>query len=292
MKIAVTAPTGNIGSRITGNLLDAGAHVTLLVRDPKKVAAFVARGATALPGNLEDEAYVTRATAGVDALFWLTPPDMRNPDVLGRQRKLGEIAGKAVRANRIPRVVQLSSVGAQLPSGTGPVVGLHEVEKSLNASGAAVRHVRPGYFMENFIWSLDGIRAAGSVFLPVAGSTRLPMIATKDIAPVGAKLLLDGSWTGQQAVGLHGPADLSYDEAASAIGEGLSRPVRHVQVTPDQARESMVGMGIHPEVVKTYLEMYDAFETGRLKVAEPRTPETTTPTTLTAFARGVMKPML
>jgi len=155
-----------------------------------------------------------------------------------------------------------------------------------------VRHLRATYFMENFVWSLDGIRGAGSVFLPVSGSMRLPMIATQDVAAAAATILLDGSWTGQQAVGLHGPADLSYNEAAAAIGEGLGRPVRHVQVTPDQARESLEKMGIHPNVVTSYLEMYDALETGRLKIAEPRTPTTTTPTTLTTFAREVMKPML
>ena len=292
MKIAVTTPTGNIGSRLAGHLLDAGAQVTLLVRDPGKVASLVSRGANAVPGNLEDGAYVTRATAGVDVLFWLTPPDMGNPDFRGRQRKLGEIAGQAVRANRIPRVVHLSSVGAQMPSGTGPIAGLHQVENSLNESGAAVRHLRAAFFMENFLWSLDGIRAAGSVFMPISGSTRTSMIATRDIAASAAKVLLDGSWTGQKAVGLHGPADLSFDEAATALGEGLSRPVRHVTVTPDQARGAMVGMGVHPGVAALFLEMHDAFETGRLQIAEPRTPETTTPTTLTTFAREVMKPLL
>lgn len=118
------------------------------------------------------------------------------------------------------------------------------------------------------------------------------MIATRDIADAAAEVLLDGSWNGQEVLGLHGPKDLSFDEATSALAEGISRPVRYVEVTPDQAREAMQGMGVGKSAVDLYLEMYDAMATGRLEIAEPRTPATTTPTTMEAFAREVVKPLL
>jgi hypothetical protein len=74
--------------------------------------------------------------------------------------------------------------------------------------------------------------------------------------------------------------------------DGLGRAVRHVTVTPEQAREAFLGMGATPDVAAKYVEMYQAFDNGTLKVAEPRTPETTTPTTLAEFARQVIKPLV
>ena len=291
MTVAIVSPTGNIGSKLAPRLLDAGTELILLCRDPKKVTTLTARGAKAEVGDLNDGDYVLRATRGADALFWLTPPDFTTPDMYALQAALGRNAATAIRKNGIKRVVNLSSVGAQLQSGTGPVAGLNKVETLLNETGASVTHLRPAYFMENYLFSLDSIRATGSVFLPANGSTRMPMVATQDIAEVAANCLLDEA--GAKPVwGVHGPKDLSFDEAAGTLSEVLGRPVRHVTVTPDQAREAFLGMGASPDVAAKYVEMYQAFDSGRLQVAEPRTPETTTPTTLAEFARTVMKPLL
>jgi len=161
----------------------------------------------------------------------------------------------------------------------------------LNESGASVTHLRAGYFMENYFFSLETIRSAGSVFLPVRGSTRIPMVATEDIAEAAATCFLDASWKGTRVRGVQGPRDLSFDEAAGILSDALGRPVTHVTVLPTQARDGFVGLGATPDVAEKYTEMYQAFDSGTLKVAEARSPETTTPTTLADVARK-MKPML
>jgi uncharacterized protein YbjT (DUF2867 family) len=292
MKIALAAATGHIGSKLAPRLLDGGADLVLLCRDPKKVTALTARGAKAEAGDLKDGEYVRRATQGVDAIFWLTPPDFVAPDMYAFQTDLARNAARAIQENGIKRVVNLSSIGGQLQSGTGPVAGLHRVENLLHESGASVTHLRPGYFLENYLFSLDSIRSAGSVFLPVQGDRRLPMVATQDIAARAAACFLDPSWTGSRVLGIHGPKDMSFDEAAGILGDVLGRPVRHVTVTPDQTREAFLSMGASPDVAAKYVEMYRAIDEGTFKVAEPRTSETTTPTTFVEFARTVMKPLL
>lgn len=290
MRIAVTTPTGNIGSKLVPHLLDAGAEVVLLARDPGKVQAFVARGARVEHGSQDDAAFVQRATRGADALFWLTPADFTSPDMHAYQRTLGTIARDAVKANGVPRVVNLSSIGAQMSAGTGPIAGLHQVEKLLEESGASVVHLRATFFMENLFLSLETIKAMGMIFMPARAETKMPMVATVDIAAVAAKWLLDPTWTGNRAVGIHGPTEYTLAEAAAIVGEAIGKPVHYAQATPEQARGPMEQMGIHPNVVSLFLEMYDAFDTGRLVQAEPRTAETTTPTTLHRFAATAMKP--
>ena len=289
MNIAVTTPTGNIGSVIARRLLDEGADVTLLVRDPAKVQELVDRGAEVRQGELQDRDFVAEATAGVDALFWLSPPTVVE-NFLETQRSYGEAGAAAARINAIPRVVHLSSVGAQHPSGNGPVSGLHHIENLFDDAAPNVTHLRAGYFMENFLYHVDAIKGMGSVFMTVDPEVRLPMVATRDIGEVAARRLLDDGWTGHQRIGVHGPADLNHIEAAEALSEALGRNIDYVQVTPEQAHEALSSMGLPDGAIAAMLELYDGMSEGRMESAEPRTAETTTPTTLTEWASEVLRP--
>ena len=291
MKIVVTTPTGHIGSKLADILLAKGAKTIVLARDPGKVKHFVARGAEVLAGLLDDPGFISRATRNVDALFWLTPPNFTTPDLRAFQNACGSAAAQAIRTNDIPRIVNISSIGAHLDAGTGPVKGLHDIEKLLDEAAANVTHLRCGYFFENYLYHVDSIKRDTSVYMPVHGSRRLPMIATADIARAAADRLLDDQWTGRNVRGLHGPADLSFDEAAELISRGVGFRVRHVRVPDDTARRAMRSMGLADNVVEEMLEMYRAMDSGLLAPAERRTRETTTPTTLERFAREVLAPL-
>jgi uncharacterized protein YbjT (DUF2867 family) len=292
MKIAITSPSGHIGSLVADYLLAAGADVRLLARHPEKLARLLTRGAGLAEGSLHDQKYVVEATRGVDALFWVTPSDLIAADFRECQNRVGRAAAEAIRVNRIPRVVNVSSVGAQLRSGGGPINGLHDVEQLLDRVATHIIHLRPGYFFENFLMQLESIKWQGKVCLPVSGSRRIPMIATCDIARVAADKLVETTWTGRCVRGLHGPADLSFDEAAAAISQGLQREVVFVRVDSDVARKAMVEAGLSGHVADVMLEMYRSIDSGALRTEEQRTPETYTPTRLVDFARETIRPLI
>jgi uncharacterized protein YbjT (DUF2867 family) len=292
MTIAITAPTGHIGSRLAGHLLDAGASVTLLARDPAKVAPLVARGARVAAGSLADPAFVTAATAGAKALFWLTPPDITAADNRAYQRRLGEVAATAIATNRIPHVVNLSSIGGQLGHGVGPVNGLFDVEQAIDAVATHVTHLRPAAFMENLLGSLGSIRDAGALFLPVGGSVRVPMIATRDIAEAAAARLRDLSWTGRHRILLRGPGSPSFDEIAALIARLAGRAVRHVEVTAEQAHAALVGMGISADVAASFIELYQSFGSGLITTPDAGQQEIGTPTSIEQFVRDTLVPAL
>lgn len=292
MSIVITAPTGNIGSKLTDRLLDAGADVTLIARHPDKLSRAAARGAKVAQGSQEDEAFVVAATRGASALFWLTPPNFATSDFRTYQRRMGTIVARAITVNKIQRVVHLSSIGAQLGQGVGPVNGLHDIEKSIDAVATNVTHLRPGGFMENVLMSLDTIKTAGAMFLPVKSTSKVPMVATGDIAEAVARLLLDGSWSGKRAVTLYGPEELGYGDVAATLTEVLGKPVSHVQVTPDQARQAMLGLGLTADMADQYLELYDAFDTGRIVQGLPANPDLRGATMFKEFAIKVIKPLL
>ena len=297
MKIAITTPTGHIGSGLVEHLQNKGGHeLTLLCRDPEKVKHFTSRGADARQGSLEDADYVNKATEGVDVLFWLTPPKMDAEDFRAYQNKLGDIAADAVRKNGIKRVVHLSSFGAQHADGTGPIAGLHDIEKKLNAAasevGGSVTHLRPASFYENLFMSVPTIQSDGAMYMPIPGDLAFPMIATSDISAVAAEVIADESWSGVNVRELLGPRDYSINDAAKIIGDATGKEVKHVQVPYEAAKGAMLQMGLGESVVDKYVEMYQGLENGKVVAEFPRDDKATTPTTLEDFAKAAIAPAL
>ena len=183
MKIAVTTPSGHVGSVVADVLLDFGGdiRVKLLARRPRNQDRFVQRGAELAIGSQDDGDYLVSATRDVDALFWVTPPGYGSDNVRAFQNRLGIAAAFAIRTNHIPRVVNLSSIGAQLSSGVGPICGLYDVEGLLDEASENITHLRPGFFFENFLMQLDSITKWGRISLPISGSRPFPMIAARDV---------------------------------------------------------------------------------------------------------------
>jgi uncharacterized protein YbjT (DUF2867 family) len=294
MKIAITTPTGHVGSNVADAILEFGGDVSvkLLARRPEKLRDFAEKGAEVAVGSLDDVAYLTKATEDADALFWVTPPSYGSDNLRAFQNRVGEAAATAIRTNRIPRVVNLSSIGAQFPLGVGPIGGLHDVEYRLDDAAENITHLRPGFFFENLLWHLDSIKNKDTISLPLAGSQHYPMIATRDIGDVAAQRLLEDEWSGNIVQELHGPADLSFDEVAGILSKALGRKITYVRCEPQEMRQALLDHALSENVADSMLEMYEAVDSGKLQPIQPRTDETTTPTTLLEFVDEVILPMM
>ncbi|MCP3145213.1 NmrA family NAD(P)-binding protein [Pyxidicoccus xibeiensis] len=289
MSIVINTPNGNIGRPLVLRLLEAGRSVTVISRSADKVADLVKRGAKLVEGSTDDAAVLDRALAGAEALFWLSPPAVR-PDFLAWTQESARTAAKAVKAHGVKRVVVLSSIGAHNGPGTGPVGALLGVEEAFKAVCPDVTSLRPGFFMENLLRDAGTVAKTGSLFMPLPRDKALPFVAVRDIAAKAAEVLLDAGWKGHRYVGVHGPADITYGQLGPILTEALGRPVRYVQVTLDDARKAMLDVGMPAFAVDLYIEMYGAAIKGGLDPAEPRSAQTTTPTTLAQWAREVLKP--
>jgi uncharacterized protein YbjT (DUF2867 family) len=183
----------------------------------------------------------------------------------------------------------LSSVGAHLSEGTGPILGLHDLEAKLDTlRDAAVVHLRPAYFMENHLWSIPVIRGQGFNGSPVLPDAPIPMVATKDIADAATRLLLGGTFTEHPVRYLLGPRDLTMSEATRILGDAIGNPgLKYVQFPEEEARKAMLGMGMSRSVVEAMLEMERGFNAGTIRPTQERNSQSTTPTTLEEFANTV-----
>jgi uncharacterized protein YbjT (DUF2867 family) len=146
----ICGATGNVGSRIAELLLAAGKPVRVIGRDRVRLAPLAAKGAEPMPGDLEDPTFLEKAFTGARAVFALIPPKLDAKDQRDYQNRVGDALLSALSKARVLRVVTLSSVGAHLPEGTGPILGLHELESKFERlKEAGVVHLRPGFFLPN-----------------------------------------------------------------------------------------------------------------------------------------------
>ena len=288
MKIVVTTPTGRVGSRVAQLLVQAGVRPTLLARNPGRLNPDLLPHCDVAEADQGDEEAVIAATAGADALFWVDPPT-RDADPVAGYLRMGRSAAAAVGANNIPRVVFQSSVGAEVRSGFGEIDGLGGTEELLEATGAHVTHLRCGYFFTNLLMDLETVRA-GLLVTTLPVDHRLPWVDPRDVGDIAAARLLATDWAGRHAVGVRGPADLSYADVAEIVGAAVGRPLTAQQVPEADVAGLLRAAAFTEEQIEGILGM----SRGQLGFT-PENPHgfiTTTPTTLAGWAYAVLKPAL
>src|ERR1700693_525339 len=284
----VLGATGNTGSIITNSLLLKGEKVRVVGRDAGRLQRFVRKGAEAFTANVSDAAALTKAFSGARAAYLMLPPVKSRED----QERESDAIAKAVKESGLRYAVHLSSYGAQVPEGTGPVAGLHSSEQKLNAiSDLNVLHLRAAYFMENnlaAIGMIHGMGIFGNALLP---DLKIRMAATRDVGDYAAQRLLPLDCSGKQTRDLLGERDLSMTEATAVIARGIGKPdLRYQQFPYEQVQQALTQLGVPPKGAAMYIEMYKSINAGVLVPLEPRSRENTAPTSFEQFVQEVFAP--
>jgi uncharacterized protein YbjT (DUF2867 family) len=274
----VTGATGHIGG-IVADRLEAAGHEVRRVSRRTGV-------------DLGDAAALGRAFAGADRAFLLIPPELTDANLRRRQNELGEQLAQAAKAAGIRRVLFISSVNAQYAEGTGPILGLHDMERRLDSMGfPELIHLRPCFFMENHLWGLPLIAQHGIYGTAFSTDAPLPMIATADIAEEAARILLEEPFGQRHTRELLGPREYTMAEATRILGAAIGKPgLKYVQFPYEDARKAMIGNGLSPSYADAMMQIARSFNEGKIGPEEKRTAGNTTPTTLEQFARDVFRP--
>jgi uncharacterized protein YbjT (DUF2867 family) len=284
----ILGATGNTGSIIADTLLGKGKKVRVVGRDAARLRRFVTKGAEAFTGEAYDAIALTKAFQGARAAYLLLPPITSRED----QERESDAIAKAAAESGLRYAVYLSSYGAHVPAGTGPVTGLHSAEQKLNAvRGLNVLHLRAAYFMENNLSAISMIQGMGILGTALLPDLKMPMIATRDVGDYTARRLLDLDFSGKQTRELLGERDVSMTEVTAAIARGIGKPdLPYVQFSYSQLQEALTKSGFSPKKAAVYVEMFTAINTGLMAALEPRSPANTTPTSIEKFAQEVFAP--
>ncbi|MEV6118487.1 NAD(P)H-binding protein [Streptomyces sp. NPDC052109] len=288
--LVITAPTGQIGRQVLEKALEGDRPIRVIARDPGKLPPHVRERVEVVQGTHSDPAVVTEAFAGADTVFWLVPPNVRAESVDGYILDFTRPACDAIKTQGVKRVVGISTLGRGVAKNAGQVSAALAMDELIESTGVAYRALRMPGFMENMLLQAGAIKHRGMFFMTISPDHKLPTCATRDIATVAARLLLDDSWTGQAGVPVLGPEDLSPNDMARIMSEVLDRPIRFQQVPSEGYLASLTQNGISPAWAQGLVDMATEVEQRDIYRVEPRTPEATTPTTFRQWCEEVLKP--
>ena len=282
---AIVGASGNTGSGVAQRLLAAGKRVRVIGREIRRLKHHIQKGAEAVVANVLDAAALTQALDGAKAVYLMIPPNPGHPNVRENQEQVADALTAAVQKAGVEYAVVLSSIGADKPDKTGPVVGLHNFERKLNGiTTLKVLHLRPGYFMENLLPQIGVIKNFGMLGGPLRSNLKVAMIATQDIGAYAAEALLKLEFTGKQTTELLGQRDLTYQEVAAAIGHAIGKPeLGYMQLGAAQLKPTLLQIGMSSSMADLLLEMSDALNSGYMAPLEARTAQNTTPTSIETF---------
>lgn len=280
MKYVITGSAGHISKPLALQLLAAGHQVTVIGRNAENLKDLIADSAI---GSVEDVAFLTTTFTGADAVYTMVPPSHNSENWKAHIALIGKNYADAIEAAGVQYVVNLSSIGAHMPTGCGPVSGLHFVEKHLNnIEGIHVKHLRPAYFYYNYFSNIAMIKGMGIIGSNYGNNTLLPMAATEDIAAKAAAELLALNFTGKSETYIISDEKKAF-EIANILGKAINIPtLPWVEFSDEQLLAGLLQAGLNTEMASNYVEMGTAIRTGKM-MEDFELRRDTTPKSNTAF---------
>jgi uncharacterized protein YbjT (DUF2867 family) len=265
MKYVVTGSLGNISKPLAEKLVAAGHDVTVISSKAEKTAEIKALGAKAAIGSVEDVDFLTKTFSGADAVYTMVPPNFGASDWKKYIAGIGENYAEAIHASGVKNVVNLSSMGAHMPEGCGPVSGLYFVEKTLNALDKVnVKHLRPGFFYPNFLANVGMVKHMGIIGGNYGEGATLVIVHPADIAEVAVEELKGLSFKGK-SVRYIASDEKTTNEVAAILGKAIGKPeLPWVNFKDEETLAGMLQMGLPEDIAKNYAEMGAAMRSGEM----------------------------
>jgi len=268
MKIIVTGSLGNISKPLTEALVQNGNDVIVISSDPQKQETIKSLGATPAIGSLNDVDFLTAIFTGADAVYSMVPPNFyfdQSLDLLEYYQSLGSNYAQAIKQSGVKRLVNLSSIGANLDKGNGILIGANNVEKILNElpSAVSITHIRPTSFYYNLFGYLPMIKSKGYIAANYGEDDVIPWVSPKDIAMAIAEEL------GTPFVGRKfryvASEEVTGSETARILGEAIGIPdLKWNIISDEEALNDLTQAGMNPKIAAGLIEMYGALHSGLL----------------------------
>ncbi len=265
---AVAGVSGKTGAATANALLKSGQKVRVLVRNEAQAEPWKQKHVEIAMTDLTDPVSLAAALKGTNGAFLLLPPNMAATDYLADRAAFLDKMIVGVKKSGIKNLLFLSSIGAQHPAGTGPVVALHRAEKALSGIVPSVTFLRPGYFLENWAGSL--LNAIDKSELPHFGTVhvKFPQVGTFDVGVAAANALVEHV-SGTRHLELAGKENWSVEDVAVVLTSLLGQHIKPVSLPVDMAREVLEKSGLPAPMATLYAEMYQGLARGLLAFAHP-----------------------
>jgi uncharacterized protein YbjT (DUF2867 family) len=251
--IVLTGATGTIGKDLVKELQGLGARFKVVARDPENARRLLG-DVEIVKGDLADRASLDVAFRGGTKLFLLGPG---SPTQVADQHNAIEAAKAAGITHVVRSSAWVSDPGSKLLLGRWH----GQTDEELRRSGLKWTILQPNAFMQNLLGNVETIRQQGAIY-GTSKDGKIAMIDTRDIARVAANALVDPEHEGKTYV-LTGPEAINYAQVAETFSRVLGRPVKYVDLPPDQARLGMLGTGQPEWLIDFLLGVSSIYAAGR-----------------------------
>jgi uncharacterized protein YbjT (DUF2867 family) len=286
MKYVITGAAGNISKPLSEFLLSKGHDVTVIGRNSENLKELTAQGAKAAIGTLEDENFLTEAFRGADAVYVMFPPQYAALE-LNAYHDLAKNYAAAISKSGVKHIVVLSSVGAHLTEGVGPVNGLHLAEQELNKlSDVNILYLRPGYFYTNLLANISMVKGMNIIGNNSGDADNTIILShPADIAEAAANALIARDFKGHSVQYLVSD-ERPQGDVAKVLGTAVGKPeLPWVSFTDEQSLGGMIGAGLPELMAKKYVEMGSSMRSGKMFEDYKKHPHTQGKIRLEEFAK-------
>lgn len=287
--IVVTAPTGNIGSKVLKNLLAGDEEIRVIARNLSKLPIDSLPHIEVIEGSHGERDVVMRAFEGADSIFWLVSSD---PTALSAEASYVDFsrAGcEALRCHGVKHVVGISSIGRGWPRDAGYITATLKADDLIAETGVTYRALAVGSLMENVLRQTALIRDQGIFCWTASVDSKVPAVASRDVAAVAVQLLLNRSWTGVESIPLMGPADITYGEMVQTMSNVLGKPISYRVMSIEDMKAGMITRGTSEGMAQAMVNMLTAQNEGLSNMNSRPTPNNS-PTTFHQWCETVLKP--
>lgn len=289
--ILITTPAGDIGARVLEHVLDAGASVRVIARNPGQLPSDLMQRIQVTQGSHADKAVINQALPGVKGVFWLPPGSPAETSADAAYVEFSRAFCEALPGSDVSHVVGISALGRGWQKPAGQVTASLRMDDMIGATGVNYRALTCASLMDNLLRQADPIRAQGMFFAPSPADLKLPHVAKSDVAAVAARLLLSTDWSGAQEVPLYGPKDLSFNEIAAIMTDVLGKHVHFQEMAMDGFESMMLSNGASEGIAEAYVQMLTAKNEGMDTVHGPAHREDT-PTDFRKWCKDELKPVV
>jgi len=265
MNYVITGGAGNVSAPLVKNLLAVGKQVTVIGRNASHLNELVRAGATAAIGSVEDPDFLAKVFKNADVAYTMIPPKFETDNWKKYVAGVAENYASAIRASSVKYVVNLSSVGAHLPEGAGPISALHYAERTLNSlEGVSILHLRPAFFYQNLLASIPVVKNAGIIGSNFSiNDNKFPLVDPTDIAVVAFEELINLKFTGNSFRYIASD-EVSTDSIARTFGKAIGKPdLKWVMFSDGDALQEMMNRaGLSEEIARNLTQMHAALNVG------------------------------
>lgn len=266
MKYVLTGSNGHISGPLAQQLTAEGHSVKVITSNPEKMSAIEELGATPLVGSVEDVNFLKESFAGADAVYLMVPPKWTVTDWIGYQTQVVRNFVEAIKASSVSYVMALSSVGAHMKTGCGPVDGLAVLEDQLaGLQGIHVKVLRPSYFFYNLFSMVGMAKHMGIIGSTQPATHRLVLTDTSDITSVAFEELNSLNFRGF-SVRYIASDERTWSEIAHVLGSAIGKPdLPFVEFSDEQSFQGMKQMGLSDVIANGYVAMGKALRLGLME---------------------------